>query len=56
MAVLPSTARDKNVKIKNIHIVDNNIQGRKACAIKDRYFDDPAYVTPDNQLLLPSLL
>ena len=51
MQVLPSTARDKNVNIKNIHIVDNNIHAgvKYMRFIKDRYFDDPA-ITPDNQL------
>ncbi|WP_342356588.1 lytic transglycosylase F [Vibrio splendidus] len=51
MQVLPSTAKDKNVNIKNIHKVDNNIHAgvKYMRFIKDRYFDDPA-ITPDNQI------
>ena len=51
MQVLPSTARDKNVNIKNIHKVDNNIHAgvKYMRFIKDRYFDDPA-ISPDNQI------
>ncbi|XNS78774.1 transglycosylase SLT domain-containing protein [Vibrio cyclitrophicus] len=51
MQVLPSTARDKNVNIKNIHKVDNNIHAgvKYMRFIKDRYFNDPA-ITADNQI------
>ena len=51
MQVLPSTAKDKNVNIKNIHKVDNNIHAgvKYMRFIKDRYFNDPN-ISPDNQL------
>lgn len=51
MQVLPSTARDKNVNIKNIHKVDNNIHAgvKYMRFIKDRYFNDPD-ITADNQI------
>ena len=51
MQVLPSTAKDKNVNIKNIHKVDNNIHAgvKYMRFIKDRYFSDPE-ISPDNQL------
>ena len=40
MQVLPSTAKDKNVNIKNIHKVDNNIHAgiKYMRFIKSRYF------------------
>nr|WP_299694643.1 lytic transglycosylase F [uncultured Vibrio sp.] len=51
MQVLPSTAKDKNVNIMNIHKVDNNIHAgvKYMRFIKDRYFDDPA-ISADNQI------
>lgn len=57
MQVLPSTARDKNVNIKNIHKVDNNIHAgvKYMRFIKDRYFNDPA-ITADNQIYFTLLL
>ncbi|MGB1320609.1 MAG: transglycosylase SLT domain-containing protein [Vibrio gallaecicus] len=51
MQVLPSTARDKNVNIPNIHKVDNNIHAgiKYMRFIKDRYFNDEA-ISPDDQI------
>lgn len=51
MQVLPSTAKDKNVNIKNIHKVDNNIHAgvKYMRFIKDRYFSNPD-ISPDNQI------
>ncbi|MCZ8497803.1 transglycosylase SLT domain-containing protein [Vibrio lentus] len=48
--VLPSTAKDKNVNIKSIHKVDNNIHAgvKYMRFIKDRYFNDT--ITADNQI------
>ncbi len=53
MQLLPSTAADKNVGIKNIHEVEANIHaGVKYLAyLRERYFNDPA-ITPQNQTLL----
>ena len=44
MQMLPSTAKDKNVNISNIHEVEANIHaGSKYLRfIADRYFSDPA--------------
>jgi len=44
MQLLPNTAADKNVGIKNIHKVENNVHaGHKYLRfLQDRYFDDPA--------------
>ncbi|WP_370447480.1 transglycosylase SLT domain-containing protein [Vibrio ouci] len=51
MQVLPSTAKDKNVNVKNIHQVDNNIHaGTKYLSfIHKRYFSDEA-ISPDDQM------
>ncbi len=51
MQVLPSTARDRNVNIKNIHKVDNNIHAgiKYMRFIKNRYFDNPE-ISPDDQI------
>ncbi len=51
MQVLPSTAKDKNVNIKNIHKVDNNIHAgiKYMRFIKSRYFDNPE-ISPDDQI------
>ncbi|MFV0450084.1 MAG: transglycosylase SLT domain-containing protein [Vibrio sp.] len=53
MQVLPSTARDKNVNIKNIEKVENNIHAgvKYMRFIKDRYFSDPA-IGKDDQVYL----
>ena len=53
MQLLPSTAADKNVDIRNIQDVEANIHaGVKYLAyLRERYFDDPA-ITPENQTLL----
>ncbi|MCK5697712.1 MAG: lytic transglycosylase F [Gammaproteobacteria bacterium] len=49
MQLLPSTAADKHVKIKNINKVENNIHaGVKYLAfLRDRYFSDPAISKKD---------
>lgn len=54
MQVLPSTARDKNVNIKNIHKVDNNIHAgvKYMRFIKDRYFSDVA-ISPTTRSTSP---
>lgn len=51
MQVLPSTAKDKNVNIKNIDKVDNNIHAgvKYMHFIKERYFKDPE-ITKENQV------
>ncbi len=51
MQVLPSTAKDPNVNIANIHEVDNNIHAgiKYMNFIKNRYFDDEE-ITEDNQV------
>jgi len=51
MQLLPSTAADKNVGIKNISKLENNIHaGIKYLAfLRDRYFSDPQ-ITAKNQL------
>jgi len=43
MQLLPSTAADRNVNVKNIHLLENNVHaGAKYLAfIRDRYFSDP---------------
>jgi membrane-bound lytic murein transglycosylase MltF len=53
MQVLPSTARDKNVAIRQIDKLENNIHaGAKYMAfIKNRYFSSPE-ITPTDQMLL----
>lgn len=52
MQVKPSTAADRNVAVKNIHRVENNIHaGVKYLAfLRDRYFSDPK-VSPEDRLL-----
>ena len=51
MQVLPSTAKDKNVGISNIHRLENNVHaGVKYLAfLKKRYFSDPR-IKPRNQV------
>ncbi|MEH6605536.1 MAG: lytic transglycosylase F, partial [Pseudomonadales bacterium] len=53
MQLLPTTAADKNVGIKNIQQVENNIHaGTKYLRfISDRYFDDPALTELDRNML-----
>jgi membrane-bound lytic murein transglycosylase MltF len=50
MQMLPSTARDSHVSIRNITRLENNIHaGTKYLAfLRDRYFSDPA-LTPENR-------
>jgi len=51
MQLLPSTAADHNVNVKNIYILENNIHaGAKYLAfIRDRYFSDPG-ISHENRL------
>ncbi len=44
MQVRPATARDRNIRIKRIHLLENNIHaGTKYLAfLRDRYFSDPS--------------
>lgn len=51
MQVMPSTARDPNVNIKNIEKVENNIHAgvKYMRFIKDRYFSDPE-INEDDQV------
>ncbi|MFM2587298.1 transglycosylase SLT domain-containing protein [Vibrio sp. TBV020] len=51
MQVLPSTAKDRNVNVKNIHKVDNNIHAgvKYLNFIHKRYFDDES-ISPDDQI------
>ncbi len=51
MQVLPSTAKDRNVNIKNIDKVENNIHAgvKYMRFIKDRYFSDPT-ISKDDQV------
>ncbi|UJF20135.1 lytic transglycosylase F [Vibrio sp. SS-MA-C1-2] len=51
MQVLPSTARDKNVNIKDIHRVSNNIHAgiKYMRFIKNRYFNNEK-ISPDDQI------
>lgn len=53
MQVLPSTAKDPNVDIKDIKVLENNIHAgvKYMRFISDRYFSDAA-ITPDNQVYL----
>ena len=53
MQLLPSTAADKNINIRDIHELENNIHaGTKYLRfITDRYFTDEG-IDPDNKLLL----
>ena len=50
MQMLPSTARDRNVNIKNIKVLENNIHAgtRYLAFLRDRYFSDPA-ITAENR-------
>ncbi len=51
MQVLPSTASDKNVNIKNVEKLENNIHAavKYLAFLRQRYFSDPA-ITPENRL------
>jgi membrane-bound lytic murein transglycosylase MltF len=51
MQVLPSTAADKNVNIKNVKQLENNIHAavKYLAFLRGRYFSDPE-ITPENQL------
>jgi membrane-bound lytic murein transglycosylase MltF len=51
MQVLPSTAADKHVNIKNVEKLENNIHAatKYLAFLRDRYFSDPA-ITPQNRL------
>ena len=53
MQMLPSTAKDKNVGIHNIHEVDANIHAgiKYLDFLRNRYFSDPG-IDPRNQTLL----
>jgi membrane-bound lytic murein transglycosylase MltF len=53
MQLLPSTARDPNVAIDDIHRVDSNIHAgvKYLRYLRDRYFDDPAIPTLDQTLM-----
>jgi len=51
MQVLPSTGKDKNIRISKVHLLKNNIHaGVKYLAfLRDRYFTDPL-IQPRNQV------
>ncbi|CAB1061011.1 Transglycosylase, Slt family [Olavius sp. associated proteobacterium Delta 1] len=51
MQVLPSTGKDKNIRISKVHLLENNIHaGVKYLAfLRDRYFSDPR-IQPRNQI------
>jgi len=51
MQVLPSTAADKKINIKNIHKLENNIHAgvKYLHFLRKRYFSDPA-ITPANRV------
>jgi membrane-bound lytic murein transglycosylase MltF len=53
MQLLPSTANDPNVAIKDIHLVDNNIHAgiKYLNFLRSRYFSDPE-IDPLNQTFL----
>ena len=53
MQVLPSTARDKNVNIRNINNIDNNVHAgvKYLRFIRDRYFSDDA-INEDDKVYL----
>ena len=53
MQVLPSTARDRNVNIKNINKIDNNVHAgvKYLRFIRDRYFNDDA-ISEDDKVYL----
>ncbi|MEE4603270.1 MAG: transglycosylase SLT domain-containing protein, partial [Desulfobacteraceae bacterium] len=52
MQVLPTTAADKNIGIKDVEKLENNVHaGHKYLRfLQDRYFDDPAIATLDRYL------
>jgi membrane-bound lytic murein transglycosylase MltF len=51
MQVLPSTGKDKNIRISKVHLLENNIHaGVKYLAfLRNRYFSDPQ-IQPRNQV------
>jgi membrane-bound lytic murein transglycosylase MltF len=51
MQILPSTGKDKNIGIRNVHLLENNIHaGVKYLAfLKKKYFNDPR-IQPRNQV------
>jgi len=51
MQVLPSTGKDKNIRISKVHLLENNIHaGVKYLAfLRNRYFSDPG-IQPRNQV------
>jgi len=51
MQILPSTAADKHVNIKNVQQLENNIHAatKYLAFLRKRYFSDPA-ITPENRL------
>ncbi len=51
MQILPSTAADKNVNIKNVKQLENNIHAatKYLAFLRERYFSDQK-ITPENQL------
>ncbi len=51
MQVRPETGKDKNIAIKNVHLLENNVHaGVKYLAfLRDRYFDNSA-IMPRNQV------
>lgn len=53
MQVLPSTARDRNVNIKNINKIENNVHAgvKYMRFIRDRYFSDDAISNDDKVYL-----
>ncbi|MEO0823547.1 MAG: transporter substrate-binding domain-containing protein, partial [Pseudomonadota bacterium] len=53
MQVLPTTAKDPNVGIPDIHIAERNVEaGTKYMRfLRDRYFNDPA-IAPEDQVFL----
>jgi len=53
MQVLPSTGKDKNIGIRNVHLLENNVHaGVKYLAfLKKKYFNDPG-IRPRDQVRL----
>ncbi|HHJ17779.1 MAG TPA: lytic transglycosylase F [Gammaproteobacteria bacterium] len=51
MQILPSTAADRNVNIKNVRQLENNIHAatKYLAFLRERYFSDPG-ITPENRL------
>jgi membrane-bound lytic murein transglycosylase MltF len=51
MQILPSTAADKHVNIKNVKQLENNIHAatKYLAFLRDHYFSNPA-ITPENRL------